>query len=284
MIAFMPSIKEIRNNIFDELSPKLGVEESTALIFILLEFVLKKEKVFLLANPEVEIAPDELIFLENAVVRLINHEPIQYILEEAVFLGRRFYVNPSVLIPRPETEELVLLVLKNCKGGERILDIGSGSGVIGISLALEIEASQVYCLDNDAASLQVAKRNSMNHKVQIQLIHSDFLNEIPEINHFDIIVSNPPYIAESEKSLMQKNVLNYEPRKALFVPDNNPLVFYSRIAALRKKLLSPKGKIFVEINEAFGLQIEEIFYEAGSLHVQIFKDINGKDRLVYARF
>jgi release factor glutamine methyltransferase len=193
-------------------------------------------------------------------------------------------VNPSVLIPRPETEELVLLVLKNCKGGERILDIGSGSGVIGISLALEIEASQVYCLDNDAASLQVAKRNSMNHKVQIQLIHSDFLNEIPEINHFDIIVSNPPYIAESEKSLMQKNVLNYEPRKALFVPDNNPLVFYSRIAALRKKLLSPKGKIFVEINEAFGLQIEEIFYEAGSLHVQIFKDINGKDRLVYARF
>ncbi|HEX9650462.1 MAG TPA: peptide chain release factor N(5)-glutamine methyltransferase [Cyclobacteriaceae bacterium] len=284
MIAFMPSIKEIRNNIFDELSPKLGVEESTALIFILLEFVLKKEKVFLLANPEVEIAPDELIFLENAVVRLINHEPIQYILEEAVFLGRRFYVNPSVLIPRPETEELVLLALKNCKGGERILDIGSGSGVIGISLALEIEASQVYCLDNDAASLQVAKRNSMNHKVQIQLIHSDFLNEIPEINHFDIIVSNPPYIAESEKSLMQKNVLNYEPRKALFVPDNNPLVFYSRIAALRKKLLSPKGKIFVEINEAFGLQIEEIFYEAGSLHVQIFKDINGKDRLVYARF
>jgi len=280
----MPSIKEIRNNIFDELSPKLGVEESTALIFILLEFVLKKEKVFLLANPEVEIAPDELIFLENAVVRLINHEPIQYILEEAVFLGRRFYVNPSVLIPRPETEELVLLVLKNCKGGERILDIGSGSGVIGISLALEIEASQVYCLDNDAASLQVAKRNSMNHKVQIQLIHSDFLNEIPEINHFDIIVSNPPYIAESEKSLMQKNVLNYEPRKALFVPDNNPLVFYSRIAALRKKLLSPKGKIFVEINEAFGLQIEEIFYEAGSLHVQIFKDINGKDRLVYAQF
>jgi len=280
----MPSIKEIRNNIFDELSPKLGVEESTALIFILLEFVLKKEKVFLLANPEVEIAPDELIFLENAVVRLINHEPIQYILEEAVFLGRRFYVNPSVLIPRPETEELVLLVLKNCKGGERILDIGSGSGVIGISLALEIEASQVYCLDNDAASLQVAKRNSMNHKVQIQLIHSDFLNEIPEINHFDIIVSNPPYIAESEKSLMQKNVLNYEPRKALFVPDNNPLVFYSRIAALRNKLLSPKGKIFVEINEAFGLQIEEIFYEAGSLHVQIFKDINGKDRLVYARF
>jgi release factor glutamine methyltransferase len=284
MIAFMPSIKEIRNNIFDELSPKLGVEESTALIFILLEFVLKKEKVFLLANPEVEIAPDELIFLENAVVRLINHEPIQYILEEAVFLGRRFYVNPSVLIPRPETEELVLLVLKNCKGGERILDIGSGSGVIGISLALEIEASQVYCLDNDAASLQVAKRNSMNHKVQIQLIHSDFLNEIPEINHFDIIVSNPPYIAESEKSLMQKNVLNYEPRKALFVPDNNPLVFYSRIAALRNKLLFPKGKIFVEINEAFGLQIEEIFYEAGSLHVQIFKDINGKDRLVYARF
>jgi release factor glutamine methyltransferase len=280
----MPSIKEIRNNIFDELSPILGVAESTALIFILLEFVLKKEKVFLLANPEVEIAPDELIFLENAVVRLINHEPIQYILEEAVFLGRRFYVNPSVLIPRPETEELVLLVLKNCKGGERILDIGSGSGVIGISLALEIEASQVYCLDNDAASLQVAKRNSMNHKVQIQLIHSDFLNEIPEINHFDIIVSNPPYIAESEKSLMQKNVLNYEPRKALFVPDNNPLVFYSRIAALRKKLLSPKGKIFVEINEAFGLQIEEIFYEAGSLHVQIFKDINGKDRLVYARF
>lgn len=280
----MPSIKEIRNNIFDELSPKLGVEESTALIFILLEFVLKKEKVFLLANPEVEIAPDELIFLENAVVRLINHEPIQYILEEAVFLGRRFYVNPSVLIPRPETEELVLLVLKNCKGGERILDIGSGSGVIGISLALEIEASQVYCLDNDVASLQVAKRNSMNHKVQIQLIHSDFLNEIPEINHFDIIVSNPPYIAESEKSLMQKNVLNYEPRKALFVPDNNPLVFYSRIAALRKKLLSPKGKIFVEINEAFGLQIEEIFYEAGSLHVQIFKDINGKDRLVYAQF
>jgi release factor glutamine methyltransferase len=280
----MPSIKEIRNNIFDELSPILGVAESTALTFILLEFILKKEKVFLLANPEVEIAPDELIFLENAVVRLINHEPIQYILEEAVFLGRRFYVNPSVLIPRPETEELVLLVLKNCKGGERILDIGSGSGVIGISLALEIEASQVYCLDNDAASLQVAKRNSMNHKVQIQLIHSDFLNEIPEINHFDIIVSNPPYIAESEKSLMQKNVLNYEPRKALFVPDNNPLVFYSRIAALRKKLLSPKGKIFVEINEAFGLQIEEIFYEAGSLHVQIFKDINGKDRLVYARF
>ena len=284
MIEFMPSIKEIRKYIFDELKSELGFEEGNALVFILLEYILKKEKAFLLANPDIELTAEEYQFLENAVARLLRHEPVQYILKEAVFLGRRFFVNPSVLIPRPETEELVLLAARNCKGGERILDIGSGSGVIGISLALEIKSSQVYCLDNEAAALQVTKKNSRDHGVMVHLIQSDILHETPEISGVDLIISNPPYIPESEKSSIAKNVLNYEPRKALFVPDNNPLVFYSRIAALRKKLLSPKGKIFVEINEGFGPQVVEIFTKAGFQEVQLFNDFNGKARIVNATF
>ncbi|MBI1766947.1 MAG: peptide chain release factor N(5)-glutamine methyltransferase [Bacteroidetes bacterium] len=217
------------------------------------------------------------------IERINQHEPIQYILGEAVFYGRKFKVNSSVLIPRPETELLVQEVINENFVSPRILEIGTGSGCIAIALKLEIPASQVYSLDISENAISVAKENAAALKAEVEFIHKDFLQDF-SIEPFDVIVSNPPYIKESEKTSMRPNVLEHEPHQALFVPNEDPLLFYKAIASKSKSLLKPGGKIFVEINEQFGEAIKELFENTSFHQVEIIKDFDDKHRIVTATY
>jgi release factor glutamine methyltransferase len=223
--------------------------------------------------------------VSGTVARLNRHEPLQYVLAEAIFSGRKFKVNPSVLIPRPETEALIHEVLKHLRGGSctpHILDIGTGSGCIAITLNLEIPKSKVYAIDISRDALDTAKENSKRLGAVVEFIESDFLNSPDQLTPLDVIVSNPPYVPEAEKKLMDKNVLNYEPPIALFVPDHDPLLFYDAIASKGKVLLKPSGKIFVEIHSNSGDQVKKLFENEGYLFASIIKDLDGKDRIVVA--
>lgn len=205
---------------------------------------------------DINLSESKQYELENILQRLRKNEPIQYIRKMAIFLGRSFYVAPGVLIPRPETEELVELIAKeNLNDAPRILDIGTGSGCIAISLSLIIPQAQVTAWDISEEALAVARRNNEVLGSAVSFQQKDVLAEIDSEQRFDIIVSNPPYVTESEKADMEPNVLDWEPELALFVPDNDPLRFYRRIAVLGRKLLNPGGKLYFEINRAYGCEI-----------------------------
>lgn len=217
--------------------------------------------------------------------RLQKSEPIQYILNEAWFYDIPFYVNKSVLIPRPETEELVDWIIKDHKEKQdlSILDIGTGSGCIPIILKRKIPHSKVSSCDISSDALLVAQKNARKHKTEIEFVQLDFLNEenwsaFPKA---DIIVSNPPYIPQKEKSLMHDNVLAHEPHLALFVTDNNPLIFYAAIAAASKLILKDNGTIYVELFEGLGSETQLLFENHG-FNVILKKDIQGKDRFIKA--
>jgi release factor glutamine methyltransferase len=225
---------------------------------------------------------------EVLLARLRRYEPLQYVLGQTVFRELRFEVNPSVLIPRPETEELVALVLDTAlqAGGPlRLLDIGTGSGCIAVSLAAALPQSSVTAWDVSAEALAVAQRNAALNGVVIQVEEADILSEnfrqsYPQV--FDIVVSNPPYVAQEEATQMHANVLDHEPHLALFVPDADPLVFYRAIAAFCQTHLAPRGYCFVEINERFGVETTQLFTNQG-FATELVKDFHGKDRFVKAR-
>ena len=221
------------------------------------------------------------IDVSSIIARVNNHEPLQYIFGEADFYGRKFKVDPTVLIPRPETELLIQEVLKNKFVAPRILDVGIGSGCIAITLKLEIPNAKVTALDVSDKALAVANKNSKALEANVEFIQGDFLRGL-SLNEFDVIVSNPPYVCESEKESMNRNVLAFEPHQALFVPNDDALIFYKAIAVKGKTILKPKGKIIVEINERFGKETKELFEGAGFNSVQIIKDLDGKDRIVSA--
>jgi release factor glutamine methyltransferase len=219
--------------------------------------------------------------LSSIINRINSHEPLQYIFGEADFYGRKFKVDPNVLIPRPETELLILEVLKNNFSTPRILDVGTGSGCIAITLQLEIPGSKVVGLDISEQAIALAKENSETLNANVEFIHGNFLHDLT-LGEFDLIVSNPPYVSKSEKKSMDKNVLAFEPHVALFVADDDPLIFYKAITFKSKTILKPNGKIAVEINERFGQQTKELFQAAGFDPVQIIRDLDGKDRIVSA--
>lgn len=230
---------------------------------------------------DINLSESKQYELENILQRLRKNEPIQYIREMAIFLSRPFCVVPGVLIPRPETEELVeLIVRENQNNAPRILDIGTGSGCIAISLSLAIPQAEVTAWDVSEEALAVARRNNKTLAATVSFEEKDVLADTDSQQHFDIIVSNPPYVTESEKADMELNVLNWEPQLALFVPDNDPLRFYRRIAVLGKELLSPEGKLYFEINRAYGTEIVGMLGELGYCNSQIIKDISGNDRIV----
>ncbi|HTG55523.1 MAG TPA: peptide chain release factor N(5)-glutamine methyltransferase [Niabella sp.] len=217
--------------------------------------------------------------------RLQQSEPIQYILNEAWFYDIPFYVNQSVLIPRPETEELVDWIIKDHKEKQdlAILDIGTGSGCIPVILKRKIPQSEVSSCDISKEALLVAQKNARKHKTEINFIQSDFLNREnwPNFSKSDIIVSNPPYIPQQEKRLMHDNVLAHEPHLALFVEDSNPLVFYAAIAEAGKTLLKDNGTIYVEIFEGLGTETQLLF-ESQGFNPILKKDMQGKDRFIKA--
>jgi release factor glutamine methyltransferase len=229
---------------------------------------------------------DEEKKLQEAAQRLLSHEPVQYVLNEAWFCGLKFFVDKNVLIPRPETEELVEWIIGNCKfpvDRLSILDIGTGSGCIPVSLKRRIRKAEVWSCDVSEAALAIAKKNAENLGTEVKLLHLDFLNQNnwSQFPSFDIIVSNPPYVPEKDKNEMQPNVLDYEPHTALFVPDNDPLLFYSAIAVFGKTHLNPGGTIFLEIHENLGEALCTLLKSQG-YQTEIKKDMQGKDRMVRA--
>ena len=221
--------------------------------------------------------------LESILARLHNFEPIQYILGEARFLGRTFRVTPGVLIPRPETEELVEMMLKELSPVSRVLDVGTGSGCIAISLAKELPESQVTAWDVSGEALSIAAANSKALQASVRFEQRDVLTYEPcVVDCYDVIVSNPPYVTAAEKQEMEHNVLDWEPSLALFVPDTDPLRFYRRIAVLGLEMLTSGGKLYFEINRAFGKDTVAMLCETGYRAVRLQKDISHNDRFVIA--
>ena len=216
--------------------------------------------------------------------RLIQHEPVQYVLNECWFYGLKFYVNNNVLIPRPETEEMVDWIIRNLKfpfKDLKILDIGTGSGCIAISLKRKLRKAEVWACDISDQALNVAKQNSSSLQAEINFVQLDFLNKIErdKLSSFDIIISNPPYVPQKDKATMHKNVLDFEPHEALFVPDNDALVFYSAIADFAKTHLSENGTVYCEIHESLGKETGNLFIQNG-FTTEVKKDMQGKDRMV----
>ncbi|WP_066623849.1 peptide chain release factor N(5)-glutamine methyltransferase [Rufibacter roseus] len=224
--------------------------------------------------------------VDTFVERLLQHEPLQYVIGEASFYGRDFIVSPAVLIPRPETEELVQLIIKTYQSqpGVAILDIGTGSGCIPVTLAAELPLSTVIGLDVSADALTIARQNANKSGQKVEWLCQDILKEIPAVapSSLDVIVSNPPYVLEQEKELMRQNVLNFEPHLALFVPDTDPLLFYRRIAEIAPQLLKNGGRLFFEINERYAASTADILLSRGFCQVEVIKDLYGKERILQA--
>lgn len=215
--------------------------------------------------------------------RIKAGEPIQYILGKGPFYGREFLVTPATLIPRNETEELVHLIIKeNRKDGLKILDVGTGTGCIPITLALEMANPEVFAVDISEDALEVARQNSDLLNAKVIFSTCDILTQAPAVRELDILVSNPPYIPVQEKNQMHKNVLDFEPGLALFVSNEDPLIFYRAIAEKGKQLLKPGGKLYFEINEKYGKQVADLLEELGYSEVKVLKDLNEKDRIAKA--
>ncbi len=277
------SSKTLFNQLVSEITSVYEENEAKSIVYLLLEHYLKRSKTdILLDNPV-----SQVFDFQNITTRLKTQEPVQYIIGETEFYGRKFKVTPDTLIPRPETEELVQLAVGSVVQQERlpspisILDIGTGSGCIAIALACELPQAQVYAYDISENALKVAKENARINNVNVVFEKVDILSSFT-VHHspFTVIVSNPPYVMNAEKLEMERNVLNYEPHLALFVEDSNPLIFYKAIAKFASKNLIDNGLCVVEINQALGLETAELFWNQGFRYVEVVKDMFGKDRMV----
>lgn len=254
--------------------------EAESLVGWLFEDFLGLKKSDLAQETMFERIPD---CLADAVKGLLNGKPIQYILGKAPFYGREFFVDPSVLIPRNETEELVHWIIEEKKSSDlRILDIGTGTGCISITLDLEMNRPNVYGLDISQESLEIARKNNSTLGAGVQFLEADILNQAIVLAELDIIVSNPPYVLKSEKNQMHPNVLDHEPHLALFVENDNALLFYESIAQKAKTALKIGGRIYFEINESKGGAIAQLLEDLGYSDIEIRKDLNGKDRMARA--
>lgn len=270
--------------LFLELKKKISLEESPeeieAILYQVFFSLFHLSKTNILVEEKIEVSPVLESQLNSIVDRINQAEPIQYILEQAWFKDRVFYVDPSVLIPRSETEELVALVLSTCEQINSILDIGTGSGCIPISIKLDCPQAMVYATDISEAALRVAKQNALAWQADITFLQHDILTEEIPLDSLDVVVSNPPYVLESEMASLRENVIKFEPHLALFTPTNDPLRFYRVIAEKGMLALKPNGKIFVEINQQFGKEVANLFVETGFQDVTIRKDLFGNDRIV----
>jgi release factor glutamine methyltransferase len=262
----------------DEIEPIYG-GESDSIAMLLAEYLTGLERTAIIMDSHVQTGPQFRSQLSKAIRRLVSHEPIQYITGEAHFYNHKFQVNHATLIPRPETEELVARILLESDRSVplRILDIGTGSGCIAISLTLALPLGIVDALDVSANALQVAKQNALDLGATVEFFELNILDQSLD-KQYDVIVSNPPYVRNMEKSELKNNVLDFEPAIALFVPDNNPLVFYERIISMAFKNLNSEGRLYLEINELFGSEIANLLTGAGFINVTITPDMQHKDR------
>ena len=271
------------NELRNRLKICYSASEAAALARILCCEMLEQRTTDYVLDEPLDLDEEQGERIEESITRLLRFEPIQYIQRKARFLGRDFHVEPGVLIPRPETEELVARMLKKVPAKARIADIGTGSGCIAVTLALEVPGAQVQAWDISEAALQVAKQNAQALQANVDFIQRDVLVWEPEEREaLDIIVSNPPYVTEAERDEMEPNVLLYEPEGALFVPNNDPLRFYRRIGQLGRDLLVPGGKLYFEINRAHGEETCALLRRQGYTDVHTDKDLSGNDRFVIA--
>jgi len=272
------------NELLKYLQKQLAAEYTNGEISILNNIIIRKiasiELTTILQKEEFRLTDKQFDKFKRIVARLQKHEPIQYILREGNFYGMDFFVNKNVMIPRPETEELVEWVLHDNKSGS-VLDIGTGSGCIAITLAKKRPELQVWALDSSSQAISVAHKNAKLFKVNIHFLKQDIL-QIPHFKQkWDIIVSNPPYIPTKEQKMLHKSVKDFEPHSALFVADDTPVIFYEKIIQFAKNQLSTNGKIYFEIHKDFGNEIKKLLKTNGFKNIILKKDISGHDRMVY---
>ena len=277
----MKNVKQIWQETAKQLEKVYDRREAENISYLLLEDAFGISKTAILFEEEKEIDSDQL---GNYIQRLLLYEPIQYVTGITDFYGRKFHIAPGALIPRPETEELVSLIIKEIEvENPRILDVGVGSGCIAITLALELNA-RVFGTDVSKEAIAIAEKNAHQLNANMRFYQSDILNEnLPETD-LDILVSNPPYIPQKEFDKMAKNVTNYEPELALFVPNDDPLIFYRRISEAGLKSLKTGGRLYFEIHEDFGEEVKAYLQNTGYSNVVIHQDMQGKDRMISAIF
>jgi release factor glutamine methyltransferase len=284
----LTSAKEIFQYFRNRINSIYTLDEAESISFLILKEYLGISRMDVITNKsDLRVSKPKWSYCYEVLDRLERHEPIQYIIGETEFLGCRIIVNPTVLIPRPETEELVDLILKENRerGNLVVLDICTGSGCIPIALASNLPSSSCYGLDVSEQALDTAKGNATLNNVSVQFEKIDILKGRLPFSPvvFDIIISNPPYVRESEKTKMQKNVLDYEPSLALFVSDSDPLIFYKRIIEGTIDRLASNGKLYLEINEKFGQEVSQLMKRGGFTDIRLIQDLFGKDRFVTGR-
>ncbi|HRP32527.1 MAG TPA: peptide chain release factor N(5)-glutamine methyltransferase [Agriterribacter sp.] len=292
------TLNEAQHSLAESLATIYDRREASNIANLVMEKVTGMGRQHRLKYREYVVLPTQQAALIHIVNQLIQHRPVQYVLEEAWFYGMPLFVNENVLIPRPETEELVAWILKDVQhdrttgeacsamaGNPVILDIGTGSGCIAISLKKNIPDSNVFAIDVSEKALNVARKNALDQQCPIQFLNTDFLNpeQSATLGRFNIIVSNPPYIPKKDKAEMQKNVLEHEPHTALFVENNNPLLFYSAIAAFAEQHLLSNGCIYLEIHESMAEAIRQLFTGSIFSSVEVRQDMQGKDRMAKVR-
>ncbi|MCG2420045.1 peptide chain release factor N(5)-glutamine methyltransferase [Aequorivita sp. F47161] len=279
-------ILEQKEHFKNQLSGIYPSEEIQSFFNILSEKYLGFTRLQIALDPKVEVTEKDSEKFEKALLRLKKHEPIQYIIGETEFYGLPFKVNKHTLIPRPETEELVEWILSEkalptqISNFNTILDIGTGSGCIAISLAKNLQNAEVAALDISEEALQIARENAKLNSAEVTFFQTDILKAETLPTQYNIIVSNPPYVRELEMEKMQQNVLKYEPNTALYVKDVDPLLFYRAISTLAKSHLKPDGKLFFEINEYLSEELSALLTSEGFRNIEVKKDIFGKDRMV----
>ncbi|MFZ4725574.1 MAG: peptide chain release factor N(5)-glutamine methyltransferase [Paludibacter sp.] len=271
-------IKQIQS----ELQGYYPETEIRSFSYLIIEKLTSLSRTQIFVNKYTTFSDEQSKLAESFIIKLKKSVPIQYILGETEFYGLNFNVNEFVLIPRPETEELVEWVRNenDKKSNLNILDIGTGSGCIAISLKNEFQNADIDAFDISDAALEIAKSNSKRNNLDVNFSNVDILNALDFNRKWDIIVSNPPYISENEKGEILPNVLEHEPHLALFVPDNDPLIFYRHIAQFAMKHLSQNGKLYFEIHREAGLRCTNLLVEQGFINIELRKDISGNDRMI----
>ncbi|HRE77296.1 MAG TPA: peptide chain release factor N(5)-glutamine methyltransferase [Flavobacterium sp.] len=282
------TFKEIKSSFHNNLSPFFDEQEIDSFFYLVLEKYHQLKRVDLALQPDLKVSESELEQWKFVLEQLKTQKPIQYILGETFFCDLIFKVNEHTLIPRPETEELVYWILgeikKQNKYNSTIVDIGTGTGCIPISLKKNLPESTVFGIDISEEALKVANENAQMNEVDVQFMQKNILETSDLQNQFDVIVSNPPYVRQLEKAEINTNVLAFEPHLALFVSDEDPLIFYRKIAELAQQNLKPNGLLFFEINQYLGKETVSLLTDLGFKNIELRKDIYGNDRMVKTSF
>lgn len=279
------TLAEVRRHLRSILLPKHGEREASEMAKIVMLHLKGWNFTQLLAKEDSFTASDYILNRSAEIAELLLRDmPLQYALGETVFYGLNLNVRRGVLIPRPETEELVDMIIRENKRNDlHVLDLCTGSGAIALALARTLPFSDVEAIDLSPVAVEVAKANADALKIRARIDREDIFSFVPQSQDFDIIVSNPPYVDESEKKDMEPNVLEYEPEEAIFVPDDDPLKFYKRIARISIEALKPEGRLYLEINPRHAAELKKMLENSGFYDVEIRKDIHGKDRFATAK-